>query len=179
MRRCWGHLPASGGAGGRSGPQWRALSGLGGSPGGEDGGGTRVREKPPWRVLFFGTDQFARETLRALHAARYRGRGLGGLVSSLCGRSRRFALALGKAAAPEGCGPRSRRLRATGRCTALALSRPVYTPHSRPCLSVLQGLPGSRLCQAGAHRFAYITSVQSQHLPAPFSRKETGAPDVK
>nr|XP_019604252.1 PREDICTED: methionyl-tRNA formyltransferase, mitochondrial isoform X1 [Rhinolophus sinicus] len=70
VRRCWGHLPAGGGAGRRSGPQWRSLAGLGGSPGGEDGGGTRVREKPPWRVLFFGTDQFARETLRALHAAR-------------------------------------------------------------------------------------------------------------
>lgn len=35
--------------------------------------GSRVREKPPWRVLFLGTDRFAREALRALHAARYRG----------------------------------------------------------------------------------------------------------
>lgn len=41
---------------------------------GKDGRGSRVREKPPWRVLFLGTDHFARETLRALHAARYRGR---------------------------------------------------------------------------------------------------------
>ncbi|XP_015282633.1 PREDICTED: methionyl-tRNA formyltransferase, mitochondrial-like [Gekko japonicus] len=30
----------------------------------------RRREKPPWRVLFFGTDSFAAETLRALRAAR-------------------------------------------------------------------------------------------------------------
>ncbi|XP_044518358.1 methionyl-tRNA formyltransferase, mitochondrial [Gracilinanus agilis] len=30
----------------------------------------RVRERPPWRVLFFGTDNFAREALRALNAAR-------------------------------------------------------------------------------------------------------------
>ena len=37
---------------------------------GKDGRGSRVREKPPWRVLFLGTDHFARETLRALHAAR-------------------------------------------------------------------------------------------------------------
>lgn len=59
-------------------PQCRVLAGLGASSGEEDGRGVRVREKPPWRVLFFGTDQFAREALRALHAARYRGRGLGG-----------------------------------------------------------------------------------------------------
>ncbi|KAM5242008.1 methionyl-tRNA formyltransferase, mitochondrial isoform 2-T2 [Hipposideros larvatus] len=68
--RCWGRLPAGGCAGRRSSPQWRALAGLSGSPGGEDGQGAQVREKPPWRVLFFGTDQFAREALRALHAAR-------------------------------------------------------------------------------------------------------------
>lgn len=77
VRRWWGPLPAGGGAGRRPSPGWRALAWLGGSPGGEDGRGPRVREKPPWRVLFFGTDHFARETLRALHAARYRGRGLG------------------------------------------------------------------------------------------------------
>lgn len=78
VRRCWGPLPAAGCSGRRSGPQWRALAGLSGSPGVEDGQGAQVREKPPWRVLFFGTDQFAREALRALHAARYRGRGLRG-----------------------------------------------------------------------------------------------------
>ncbi|XP_059554358.1 methionyl-tRNA formyltransferase, mitochondrial isoform X2 [Myotis daubentonii] len=66
VRRCWGPRPVGGGAGRRPSPQWRALAGLGG----EDGRGTRVREKPPWRVLFFGTDQFSREALRALHAAR-------------------------------------------------------------------------------------------------------------
>ncbi|XP_032720597.1 methionyl-tRNA formyltransferase, mitochondrial isoform X1 [Lontra canadensis] len=70
VRRCWGPWPVCGCPGGRPSPQWRALAGLGGSPGGEDGRGVRVREKPPWRVLFFGTDQFAREALRALHAAR-------------------------------------------------------------------------------------------------------------
>lgn len=70
MRRCWGTLPVGGCAGRRKIPQWPALAGLSGSPGGEDGWGVRVREKPPWRVLFFGTDEFARETLRALHAAR-------------------------------------------------------------------------------------------------------------
>ncbi|XP_047621606.1 methionyl-tRNA formyltransferase, mitochondrial isoform X2 [Phacochoerus africanus] len=70
LRRCWGTLPVGGCAGRRQIPQWPALAGLSGSPGGEDGWGARVREKPPWRVLFFGTDQFARETLRALHAAR-------------------------------------------------------------------------------------------------------------
>ncbi|XP_015451631.1 methionyl-tRNA formyltransferase, mitochondrial isoform X2 [Pteropus alecto] len=69
VRRCWGPLPAGGGAGRRPSPGWRALAWFGGSPGGEDGRGPRVREKPPWRVLFFGTDLFARETLRALHAA--------------------------------------------------------------------------------------------------------------
>nr|XP_048722966.1 methionyl-tRNA formyltransferase, mitochondrial isoform X3 [Caretta caretta] len=31
------------------------------------------RAKPPWRVLFFGTDDFAAESLRALEAARCRG----------------------------------------------------------------------------------------------------------
>ncbi|XP_045305397.1 methionyl-tRNA formyltransferase, mitochondrial [Leopardus geoffroyi] len=70
VRRCWGSRPAGGGPDARQIPQWRALAGLGASPGGEDGRGVRIREKPPWRVLFFGTDQFAREALRALHAAR-------------------------------------------------------------------------------------------------------------
>ncbi|KAM8780801.1 methionyl-tRNA formyltransferase, mitochondrial isoform 1-T1 [Rhynchonycteris naso] len=70
VRRCWAPLPAGGGAGRRPSPQWQSLAGLGGSPGGEDYRGARVRKKPPWRVLFFGTDQFAREALRALHAAR-------------------------------------------------------------------------------------------------------------
>ncbi|XP_025863665.1 methionyl-tRNA formyltransferase, mitochondrial isoform X5 [Vulpes vulpes] len=69
VRRGWGPRPVGGGPGGRPSPQWRALAGLGASPGGEDGRGVRVREKPPWRVLFFGTDRFAREALRALHAA--------------------------------------------------------------------------------------------------------------
>ncbi|XP_049634112.1 methionyl-tRNA formyltransferase, mitochondrial [Suncus etruscus] len=70
VRCCWGRGAAAGGACGGSSPipasPWRALSGAGG----EDGRAPRVREKPPWRVLFFGTDHFARETLRALHAAR-------------------------------------------------------------------------------------------------------------
>ncbi|XP_005900052.2 methionyl-tRNA formyltransferase, mitochondrial [Bos mutus] len=70
LRCCCGHLPVGGGAGQRSNPRWRALARLSASPGWEDGQGARVREKPPWRVLFFGNDQFARETLRALHAAR-------------------------------------------------------------------------------------------------------------
>ncbi|XP_004409464.1 PREDICTED: LOW QUALITY PROTEIN: methionyl-tRNA formyltransferase, mitochondrial [Odobenus rosmarus divergens] len=70
VRRCWGPRPVGGGPGGKRRPQWQALAGLGGSPAGEDGRGVRVREKPPWRVLFFGTDRFAREALRALHAAR-------------------------------------------------------------------------------------------------------------
>nr|XP_045251534.1 methionyl-tRNA formyltransferase, mitochondrial isoform X2 [Macaca fascicularis] len=63
VRRCWGPPLAHGAGRGRPSPQWRALARLGW----ED---SRVREKPPWRVLFFGTDQFAREALRALHAAR-------------------------------------------------------------------------------------------------------------
>ncbi|XP_053128679.1 methionyl-tRNA formyltransferase, mitochondrial isoform X4 [Hemicordylus capensis] len=33
-------------------------------------GEAQQREKPPWRVLFFGTDAFAAQTLGALHAAR-------------------------------------------------------------------------------------------------------------
>ncbi|XP_054985167.1 methionyl-tRNA formyltransferase, mitochondrial [Sorex araneus] len=68
VRRCWGRGLAAGdaGAGCSPGSPWRALCGAGG----QDGRAARVREKPPWRVLFFGTDQFARETLRALHAAR-------------------------------------------------------------------------------------------------------------
>uniref|UniRef100_A0A2K6JY39 Mitochondrial methionyl-tRNA formyltransferase n=1 Tax=Rhinopithecus bieti TaxID=61621 RepID=A0A2K6JY39_RHIBE len=63
VRRCWGPPLAHGAGRGRPSPQWRALARLGW----ED---SRVREKPPWRVLFFGTDQFACEALRALHAAR-------------------------------------------------------------------------------------------------------------
>uniref|UniRef100_A0A4W2D5A3 Methionyl-tRNA formyltransferase, mitochondrial n=1 Tax=Bos indicus x Bos taurus TaxID=30522 RepID=A0A4W2D5A3_BOBOX len=70
VRCCCRHLPVGGGAGQRPNPRWRALARLSASPGWEDGQGARVREKPPWRVLFFGNDQFARETLRALHAAR-------------------------------------------------------------------------------------------------------------
>ncbi|XP_002753284.2 methionyl-tRNA formyltransferase, mitochondrial [Callithrix jacchus] len=66
VRRCWGPRLALGARPRRPSPQWRALVGLGG----EDGRDARVREKPPWRVLFFGTDQFAREALRFLHAAR-------------------------------------------------------------------------------------------------------------
>lgn len=66
VRRCWGPRLGSVARPGRPSAQWRALVGLGG----EDGRDARVREKPPWRVLFFGTDQFAREALRFLHAAR-------------------------------------------------------------------------------------------------------------
>lgn len=123
MRRCWGTLPVGGCAGRRKIPQWPALAGLSGSPGGEDGWGVRVREKPPWRVLFFGTDEFARETLRALHAARYRGRGLGGpgaedmaleplrLASRVSTPGQGQRLNPGPLAAREECGPRSWRPR--------------------------------------------------------------------
>ncbi|KAK7832784.1 hypothetical protein U0070_026980, partial [Myodes glareolus] len=65
VRRCWG--PRLGGVRPRCSCQ--APAGLGGSSGG-DSRGSRVRKKPPWRVLFLGTDHFARETLQALHAAR-------------------------------------------------------------------------------------------------------------
>nr|XP_045016542.1 methionyl-tRNA formyltransferase, mitochondrial [Jaculus jaculus] len=61
VRRCWAGWPSS---------VPRPVRGLRGSPGGVDGGDARVRQKPPWRVLFFGTDRFAREALRALQAAR-------------------------------------------------------------------------------------------------------------
>ncbi|XP_051836813.1 methionyl-tRNA formyltransferase, mitochondrial isoform X2 [Antechinus flavipes] len=49
--------------------QWR---GRASSPGLEAGPAVRprARERPPWRVLFFGTDDFARQTLQALSAAR-------------------------------------------------------------------------------------------------------------
>ncbi|XP_047398077.1 methionyl-tRNA formyltransferase, mitochondrial isoform X2 [Sciurus carolinensis] len=70
VRCCWRLGLGRGVAGGSLSFQWRALARLRGSLGGEDGRDTRVREKPPWRVLFFGTDQFAQETLRALNAAR-------------------------------------------------------------------------------------------------------------
>ncbi|XP_047398078.1 methionyl-tRNA formyltransferase, mitochondrial isoform X3 [Sciurus carolinensis] len=69
VRCCWRLGLGRGVAGGSLSFQWRALARLRGSLGGEDGRDTRVREKPPWRVLFFGTDQFAQETLRALNAA--------------------------------------------------------------------------------------------------------------
>ncbi|XP_063121592.1 methionyl-tRNA formyltransferase, mitochondrial isoform X2 [Rattus norvegicus] len=61
-RRCWGPWLA-----GRR-PRCSCQSPAGFS--GKDRRSSRVREKPPWRVLFFGTDHFAREALRALHAAR-------------------------------------------------------------------------------------------------------------
>ncbi|XP_048188866.1 methionyl-tRNA formyltransferase, mitochondrial isoform X2 [Perognathus longimembris pacificus] len=70
VRRCWGPRLSRSLAGGRPRYQWRALVGINGAPGPEDVRDAQVRKKPPWRVLFFGTDQFARETLRALHAAR-------------------------------------------------------------------------------------------------------------
>ncbi|EHA98483.1 Methionyl-tRNA formyltransferase, mitochondrial [Heterocephalus glaber] len=54
----------------RPNSQWSVVTGLGGCPAWEDGKDARGRDKPPWRVLFFGTDQFAREALSALHAAR-------------------------------------------------------------------------------------------------------------
>ncbi|XP_048188867.1 methionyl-tRNA formyltransferase, mitochondrial isoform X3 [Perognathus longimembris pacificus] len=69
VRRCWGPRLSRSLAGGRPRYQWRALVGINGAPGPEDVRDAQVRKKPPWRVLFFGTDQFARETLRALHAA--------------------------------------------------------------------------------------------------------------
>ncbi|KAM7337403.1 hypothetical protein ACRRTK_003522 [Alexandromys fortis] len=65
VRRCWGPRLAVG----RPRCSCQTQAGLGGSSGG-DSRGSRVRKKPPWRVLFLGTDHFARETLRALHAAR-------------------------------------------------------------------------------------------------------------
>lgn len=68
VRRCWGPQLA----GRRPRCSCQSPAGHGGSSGGRDSRGSRVREKPPWRVLFLGTDHFARETLRALHAARYR-----------------------------------------------------------------------------------------------------------
>ncbi|XP_036788230.2 methionyl-tRNA formyltransferase, mitochondrial [Manis pentadactyla] len=70
VRRCWGSRAAGGGAGCRPRSRGRGVAGFAGFPGGEDDGGAGIREKPPWRVLFFGTDQFACEALRALHAAR-------------------------------------------------------------------------------------------------------------
>ncbi|KAM4829531.1 LOW QUALITY PROTEIN: methionyl-tRNA formyltransferase, mitochondrial [Thomomys bottae] len=70
VRLCWGPRVSRSLAGRRLGCQWRGLVGLRGAPGQEDFRDAPVRKKPPWRVLFFGTDQFARETLRALHAAR-------------------------------------------------------------------------------------------------------------
>uniref|UniRef100_A0A8C0X7F4 Methionyl-tRNA formyltransferase, mitochondrial n=1 Tax=Castor canadensis TaxID=51338 RepID=A0A8C0X7F4_CASCN len=70
VRCCWVPGLARGVAGGRPCLLWRAQADLGGFSGGERGRDARVREKPPWRVLFFGTDQFAREALQALHAAR-------------------------------------------------------------------------------------------------------------
>ncbi|XP_076984331.1 methionyl-tRNA formyltransferase, mitochondrial isoform X2 [Tamandua tetradactyla] len=70
IRRCWGPQSACSAASLRPSSFWRAPAELGGTPGGEEGQGARAREKPPWRVLFFGTDRFACETLRALHAAR-------------------------------------------------------------------------------------------------------------
>ncbi|XP_021565210.1 methionyl-tRNA formyltransferase, mitochondrial-like, partial [Carlito syrichta] len=39
-------------------------------PDGEGCRDARGREKPPWPVLFFGTDRFVREALRALLATR-------------------------------------------------------------------------------------------------------------
>ncbi|XP_006831911.1 PREDICTED: methionyl-tRNA formyltransferase, mitochondrial [Chrysochloris asiatica] len=66
VRCCWGHRPIRRARGLRLALQWRAHAGLGG----EKGLGAGAREKPPWRVLFFGTDLFARESLQALHAAR-------------------------------------------------------------------------------------------------------------
>lgn len=176
VQRCWGPRPVGGGPSGRPIPQWRALAGLGGFPGGEDGRAVRVREKPPWRVLFFGTDHFARETLRALHAARYRGRDLGGPGCRRCG-CRASAAGLkglhsssGKAAGPEGSGPSVRRLRApvgflwsTLPLRALSLfSKRYRAPRSaKPAL---------------VNRFAYITCVLCHHLLAPFVCRETGAP---
>ncbi|XP_063495014.1 methionyl-tRNA formyltransferase, mitochondrial isoform X1 [Symphalangus syndactylus] len=117
VRCCWGPPLAHGARRGRPSPQWRALARFGQ----EDCRDSRVREKPPWRVLFFGTDQFAREALRALHAARYPGQGSGdpaaeGLQAAP-GRPapRVLNFWLRKAWAAERCGRRSRRLLEPGR----------------------------------------------------------------
>lgn len=148
VRRCWGPRPVGGGSGGKPSPQWRALAGLGASPGGEDGRGVRVREKPPWRVLFFGTDQFAREALRALHAARYQGRGLGGPAAQ-------GADAEPLRPAPRVCTPRQRKQQSRkGLGPDLRVSRRPEGARHPPgpsglhsltglCLSVLQALAGA------------------------------------
>lgn len=67
VRRCWGLWLA----GKRPRCSCQSSAGLGGSSDGKDNRRSRVREKPPWRVLFLGTDLFAQEVLQALHAARY------------------------------------------------------------------------------------------------------------
>lgn len=142
MRRCWGPLPAGGGAGRRPSPPCRALSGLGGSPGGEDGRGIRVREKPPWRVLFFGTDQFAREALRALHAARYGGRARGAQLlrapgCTLCGRPDGLD-SRWESSGARGVRAQIWRIRAPGRCAARFRQGPIYTPHCTSCRFVVR-----------------------------------------
>lgn len=187
VRRCCGRLPAGGGAGRRPSPQWRALAGLGGCPGGEDGRGARVRERPPWRVLFFGTDQFAREALRALHAARYRGRGLGGpgcwgrLSRASAGDPEGLDSLSGKAAARESVGPHfgvsGRPEGAPHRAVRPRAARRVPSGLHPPlrALSVRSsGATGAPRSQSRPRRFAYIISVQSHHLHARFACNETG-----
>ncbi|KAM5291712.1 LOW QUALITY PROTEIN: methionyl-tRNA formyltransferase, mitochondrial [Ctenodactylus gundi] len=70
VRRGWRPRLGRGAAEWRPDSRWQAVAGLGARAGWEDGLDARVRDKPPWRVLFFGTDHFAREALRTLHAAR-------------------------------------------------------------------------------------------------------------
>ncbi|XP_003462097.5 LOW QUALITY PROTEIN: methionyl-tRNA formyltransferase, mitochondrial [Cavia porcellus] len=69
-RYWWRPGMGRGAAGGTAIPQRWVVTRLGGCLDWEDRKDARGRDKPPWRVLFFGTDQFAREALRALHAAR-------------------------------------------------------------------------------------------------------------
>lgn len=120
VRGWWRSGLGRGGTGGRSNSQWRVVTRLGGCQGWEDRRDARGRDKPPWRVLFFGTDQFARETLCALHAARYRaGLGPGCGRPSWAGRAApgRGHLPAGRGApGPHRTPARQTHRRAAGRC---------------------------------------------------------------
>ena len=181
LRCCCGHLPVGGGAGQRSNPRWRALARLSASPGWEDGQGARVREKPPWRVLFFGNDQFARETLRALHAARYRGRGLGGpgvegaavetlRPASRIWASRREKQMSGRSVSPDPGVSGARKVRRPPRQSLGArLVPPSWS--TRPRLltrsELYMALPGVETLLPALP----ASPVLSHHLPAPFAWK--------